>query len=106
MTPREFDDAIAACNLLPGPASTQLAILSAWTVAGPLGAVVGGLAFILPGLVVILCLASLFLATSPATWVLAAGAGAGAAVAAIAVNAGAALVEASWGRAHARGRWI
>ncbi|MGB0096983.1 MAG: chromate transporter, partial [Solirubrobacteraceae bacterium] len=26
---REFEDAIAACNLLPGPASTQLAIFCA-----------------------------------------------------------------------------
>ena len=27
---REFEDAVAACNLLPGPASTQLAIFCAW----------------------------------------------------------------------------
>src|SRR5262245_26936943 len=46
----EFEDGIAACNLLPGPASTQLAILCAWNVAGPFGAFVGGIAFILPGL--------------------------------------------------------
>jgi hypothetical protein len=59
MTPREFDDGIAACNLLPGPASTQLAILSAWRVAGPAGAVVGGVAFIVPGLIAILALAAL-----------------------------------------------
>src|SRR3954470_4123452 len=75
----EFQDAVAVCNLLPGPASTQLAILCAWTVAGPVGAVIGGLAFIVPGLVVILLLATLFLAASPASFVLAAGAGAGAA---------------------------
>ena len=61
----EFEDAIAACNLLPGPASTQLAILCAWSVAGPVGAVVGGVAFIVPGLVVILGLAAAFLAASP-----------------------------------------
>ncbi len=30
----EFEDAIAACNLLPGPASTQLAIFCAWRVRG------------------------------------------------------------------------
>jgi hypothetical protein len=30
---REFEDAIAACNLLPGPASTQLAIFCAWRVS-------------------------------------------------------------------------
>ena len=30
----EFEDAIAACNLLPGPASTQLAIYCAWRLRG------------------------------------------------------------------------
>ena len=29
LEPQEFEDAIAACNLLPGPASTQLAIFCA-----------------------------------------------------------------------------
>ncbi|WP_415857271.1 chromate transporter, partial [Sinomonas sp. G460-2] len=53
----EFEDAIAACNLLPGPASTQLAIYCASRVRGRLGALVGGAAFIVPGLVVILALA-------------------------------------------------
>src|SRR5262245_64744396 len=92
LEPEEFEDAIAACNLLPGPASTQLAILCAWTVAGPLGAFVGGLAFIVPGLVVIIGLAAVFLASSPPTWVLGAGAGAGAAVAVVAVHAGVGLM--------------
>src|SRR6202522_4833799 len=40
----EFEDAIAACNLLPGPASTELAIFCAWRVRGRLGALVGGAA--------------------------------------------------------------
>ena len=40
----EFEDAVAACNLLPGPASTQLAIFTAWRVGGGLaGGLVGGL---------------------------------------------------------------
>ena len=106
LDPAEFEDGIAACNLLPGPASTQLSILCAWIVAGPLGALVGGIAFIVPGLVVILLLAAVFLAASPPAWVLAAGAGAGAAVAAVAVCAGIGLVPASWARAASRGRWI
>ena len=54
MTAREFEDGIAATNLLPGPASTQLAIFCAWRLRGTLGAVVGGLCFIVPGLVIIL----------------------------------------------------
>ena len=102
----EFEDAIAACNLLPGPASTQLAILCAWNVGGPVGALVGGVAFVVPGLVVILALAAAFLAASPPAWVLGAGAGAGAAVAAVAAHAGAGLIPASWRRASTRGRWL
>jgi chromate transporter len=101
-----FEDAIAACNLLPGPASTQLAIFCAWTVTGPVGALVGGIAFIVPGLTIILGLAALFLSASPPTWVLAAGAGAGAAVPAVAVHAGLSLLPASWKRAPVRWRWV
>ena len=106
LDPTEFEDAIATCNLLPGPASTQLAIWCAWTIAGPIGAVLGGAAFILPGLVVILGLAAVFLAASPPTWVLGAGAGAGAAVAAVAVHAGAGLLSTSWRRARVHRRWV
>ncbi len=106
LTAREFEDAVATCNLLPGPASTQLAIFCAWRVAGPIGAVVGGAAFILPGLVVILALAAVFLAGSPPDWVRGAGAGAGAAVAAVAVRAGTGLAPESWRRSPAHRRWV
>src|SRR5690348_16222343 len=71
----EFEDAVAACNLLPGPASTQLAIFCARKVRGALGALVGGLVFIVPGLAAILALSALFLASSPPDWVRGAGAG-------------------------------
>jgi len=103
----QFEDAIAATNLLPGPASTQLAIFCAWRVAGVPGAMVGGLSFILPGLVLIVALAALFLGGSPPAWVLGAGAGAGAAVAAVAVQAGVSLAPGSWRRAAGtqRVRW-
>jgi chromate transporter len=97
---REFEDALAACNLLPGPASTQLAVFCAWRLRGRAGALAGGAAFILPGLLLILALAALFLAGSPPRGVRGAGAGAGAAVAAVAVQAGASLVPASWSRAR------
>jgi len=103
--PAEFEDAIATCNLLPGPASTQLAIYCAWRVRGRRGALAGGCAFIIPGLILILALAALFLAGSPPQWVLGAGAGAGAAVAAVAVQAGISLVPASWSRRHHGVRW-
>nr|WP_296069779.1 chromate efflux transporter [uncultured Actinoplanes sp.] len=106
LDPQEFEDAIAACNLLPGPASTQLAIFCAWRVRGRLGALVGGLAFIVPGLILILALAVLFLRGDPPLWVRAAGAGAGAAVAAVAVQAGTSLIPAGWRRAPNRIRWL
>jgi chromate transporter len=106
----EFEDANAACNLTPGPASTQLAIFCAYRVAGRLGAIVGGLGFVLPAVVLILALSVLFLAQAPPTWVRGAGAGAGAAVSAVAVRAGLTLVGPSWRRAAQnqghRGRWL
>ena len=108
MQAHDFEDAVAACNLLPGPASTQLAIYCAWRQRGRVGALVGGLAFIVPGLVLILGLSVLFLAGDPPLWVKGAGAGAGAAVAAVAVHAGWSLVPASWARVRGRAelRWL
>ncbi len=97
----EFEDAIAASNLLPGPASTQLAIFCAWRLRGLPGALVGGACFISPGLAIIIGLAALFLASDPPTWVKGAALGAGAAVAPVAVNAALGLIPASWRRASA-----
>jgi len=88
---REFEDANAACGLLPGPASTQLAIYCARRVGGLRGAVVGGLAFILPGLVLLVAIAAAALGEDPPAWLEAIGAGAGAAVVAVVVQAGIAL---------------
>ena len=47
MDPEAFEDANAACGLLPGPASTQMAIYCAYRGGGPAAAVVGGLGFIM-----------------------------------------------------------
>ena len=96
---REFDDAYAACQLLPGPASTQLAIYCAQRVGGMPGALAGGLGFILPGLVMTLAIAALLLGDAPPEWILGIGAGAGAAVIAVLVHAGLVL-----GRSTLRGR--
>jgi len=106
----EFEDGVAAVNLLPGPASTQLTIYAAWRLRGAAGALIGGACFILPGLVVILTLASVFLAEHPPGWIEGLALGAGAAVPAVAVAAAVGLVPASWRRAgearSARARWI
>src|SRR6185312_14728761 len=54
MSPDEIEDGVAAVNLLPGPASTQLTVYAAWLLRGVPGALLGGACFIVPGLVVIL----------------------------------------------------
>ncbi len=107
---QEFEDANAACALLPGPASTQLAIFCAYRIGGPAGAIVGGLGFIVPAVVLILALSVLFLGNAPSLWVRGAGAGAGAAVAAVAVHAARGLIGPSISRvrehAGSRARWL
>jgi len=109
MDASSFEDANAACGLLPGPASTQLAILCAYRVAGGAGAIVGGLGFIIPAVAIIIPLSAVFLAQAPPRWVVGAGAGAGAAVAAVAVHAARGLLGPSLERARAdgprRARW-
>ncbi|HMC38091.1 MAG TPA: chromate transporter [Acidimicrobiales bacterium] len=109
LTSSEFEDGIAAVNLLPGPASTQLAIYAAWLLRGIPGALVGALCFIVPGLVLILVLSAVVLAAHPPAAVTGLAAGAGAAVPAVALYAAAGLVPASWERAGAgragRYRW-
>src|ERR1700733_8495474 len=109
MSAREFEDGVAAANLLPGPASTQLAIFCAWRLRGPRGALVGGACFIVPGLIVILALSAVFLAAHPPVWIKGAAAGADAAVPAVALSAAIGLAPASWRRVGAarpaRARW-
>ena len=73
-------------------------IFCAWRLRGPLGALIGGICFIIPGLVMILALSALFLAAHPPLWVLGAAAGAGAAVPAVALSAALGLVPPSWRR--------
>lgn len=53
---QEFLDALAVCQMLPGPASTQLGVLVSYLRGGLAGALVGGAAFVLPGFLVMLTL--------------------------------------------------
>jgi chromate transporter len=106
---REFEDGVATTNMLPGPASTQLAIFCAWRLRGTLGALIGGACFIVPGLIMILALSAVFLAPHPPLWIRGAAAGAGAAVPVVALSAAIGLAPASWRRvgaaSPARARW-
>jgi chromate transporter len=92
---QEFEDANAAAQLLPGPGGTQLAIYCAKRAGGNGGALLGGLAFILPGLVIVLAIAAIALSESPPLWIRAVGAGAAASVVAVVIQAGIALGLAS-----------
>jgi chromate transporter len=104
LTGLQFQRAIATTNLLPGPASTQLAIYCAWRLRGNRGALLGGLGFVLPGLLLILALSVAFLSGSPPTWLRAAGMGAGAAVPAVAILAGLGIVSPLYGALIGDGR--
>jgi len=104
LSDEQFERALAAVNLLPGPASTQLAIYCAWRLRANRGALLGGVCFVLPGLVLILALSTLFLSGSPPLWVRGAGMGAGAAVPAVALAAGWGVAQPILARARARAR--
>jgi len=104
MDARAFEDANAACSLLPGPASTQLSIFCAYRVGGWPAAIVGGLGFIVPAVILVLALSVVFLAKAPPLWIRGAGAGAGAAVAAVALRAGIDLLGPSFARVREDGR--
>jgi chromate transporter len=104
LTSVQFERAVAATNILPGPASTQLAVYCAWRLRGARGGLLGGACFILPGLILILALAVLFLSGSPPVWLRGAGMGAGAAVAAVAVRAGLGVAGPIWSAARGRRR--
>lgn len=56
LTPDQFTDGLAVCEMLPGPASTQMGIYIGYVRAGQLGALVTGLAFITPAFLIMLLL--------------------------------------------------
>ncbi len=62
LTKQEFLDGLAVCNLLPGPASTQLAVYIGWLRCGWRGGLLAGIAFIFPAFVLMLILSWLYFA--------------------------------------------
>jgi len=57
---RQFGDALNFCMLLPGPEALQLAIYLGWKLHGVRGGLVAGLAFIVPAIVLLLGLSSVY----------------------------------------------
>jgi len=56
LTQDQFSDGLAVCEMLPGPASTQMGIYLGYVRAGQLGALVAGFAFIAPALLIVITL--------------------------------------------------
>lgn len=56
----QFLRALSFCMLLPGPEAMQLATYAGWRLRGTLGGLLAGLLFVLPGAVIIVVLAGLY----------------------------------------------
>ena len=57
LTEADFLDMVGASNLIPGPGSTEVAILIGWRRAGWLGLLLAGVCFILPAALIVTALA-------------------------------------------------
>ena len=60
LSEQQYLSALSFCMLLPGPEAMQLATYAGWRIKGVLGGLLAGLLFVLPGALVILLLASLY----------------------------------------------
>jgi chromate transporter len=56
LTAAEFTEGLAVCEILPGPASTQMGIYIGYVRAGQIGALVAGLCFIAPAFLIVVAL--------------------------------------------------
>src|SRR5438067_13329458 len=59
---RRFLHALNYCMLLPGPEATQLAIYIGWLMHKTRGGVIAGVLFVLPSLLILIGLSSIYLA--------------------------------------------
>lgn len=60
LSERQFLNALSFCMMLPGPEAMQLATYAGWRLHGVLGGLIAGLAFVLPGALVVLLLAGVY----------------------------------------------
>src|SRR3954468_22022917 len=64
---RRFLHALSFCTLLPGPEAQQLAIYIGWLLNGVLGGLIAGVLFVLPGVVAMLALSSIYVGAGDTT---------------------------------------
>lgn len=84
---QRFLFALSFCTLLPGPEAQQLATYVGWLLNGIRGALIAGVLFVLPGVVVLLALSAIYVGYGDTTAVEAVFLGLGPAVIAIVVQA-------------------
>ncbi|WP_321448709.1 chromate efflux transporter [uncultured Cohaesibacter sp.] len=60
LSERQFLNALSFCMMLPGPEAMQLATYAGWRLHGVFGGLIAGLAFVLPGALVVLFLAGAY----------------------------------------------
>lgn len=60
LTPEEFADGLVICEMLPGPASTQMGIYTGYVKAGYWGGIIAGLCFIAPAFIIVVFLSWLY----------------------------------------------
>lgn len=68
LSEQEYLDALSFCMLLPGPEAMQVATYGGWRVRGLLGGLIAGGLFVLPGALVMLALAALYVAYAQLGW--------------------------------------
>ncbi|MGB1035051.1 MAG: chromate transporter, partial [Primorskyibacter sp.] len=93
LSDRAFADALAFCMVLPGPEAMQLATYCGWRLRGVPGGLLAGGLFVLPGALVIACLALLYGHLGTQGWAMAALLGIKTAVIIIVVQALVGLVR-------------
>ncbi|MDT4926192.1 MAG: chromate transporter [Pseudonocardiales bacterium] len=85
--PKRFQHALNYCMLLPGPEAQQLAIYIGWLLNGTRGGLAAGTLFVLPGVVAMAVLSSIYVTLGTTSIVTAVLTGLGAAVLAIVADA-------------------
>jgi chromate transporter len=98
ITPQEYAEGLAFCQLAPGPLAAQLAIYLGWIRGGVIGASLAGLAFIGPSFLMVLGLSALYVRFGGLSWMHGAFYGIGAAVIAIIARSAWKLARMTLGR--------
>ena len=84
---KDYLSGLSFCMVLPGPEAMQLATYAGWRLRGAAGGLLAGLLFVLPGALLILALASAYVAFGDLPWVSNAFLGVQAAVVVIVIEA-------------------